>query len=220
MRCPISTLFRYLTLALPLVILPARAEDPPAKPPENLFDFGKDPLKPGPKTKPEPTTQPAQFGPAEVKVLSTHIDYVPLGPSTENGPPAHPTDPINSLDKFFIIRLQVRNTSSDKPLTYRTFAFPHGPASRQTYASLALGRKMLTLVNFGDQEPVGLTRTATIPPGKSIRDVLVFLPVAELDAKTMETPLNLSLPPQQLGLDPTAKPAKIDLDFSNVQKRE
>jgi hypothetical protein len=73
-------------------------------------------------------------------------------------------------------------------------------------------------VNFGEQEPVGLTRTAQIPPGKTISDVLVFLPVAELDAKTMGIPLKLTLPAEQLGV--TGKPVRVDLDFANVQKRE
>jgi hypothetical protein len=196
-----------------------RAEDPPATahPREDLFNFGKDPLKPGVK-RPEPTTQPARLGAAEIKVTSTHLDYVLLGPSTEHGPAPAGAETSNSQDKFLIIRLEIRNTSSDQTLTYHTFAFPFGPAGRETYASLALGRKMLTLVNFGEQEPVGLTRKAEIPPGKTISDVLVFLPVAELDAKTMGIPLKLTLPPEQLGV--TGKPVRVDLDFANVQKRE
>jgi hypothetical protein len=193
----------------------ARAEEPPApKPRQDLFDFGKGP----PKAKaPEPTTQPAQFGPAVVTVTATQLDYVPLGPSTEHGPAAA-AEPVTSQDKFFIIRLEIRNTGSDKPITYHTFAFPYGPAGRQTYASLALGRKMLTLVNFGEQEPVGLTRAAEIPPGKSVHDVLVFLPVPELDGKTPGSPLKLTLPAEQLGV--TGKPGRVDLDLANVQRRE
>jgi hypothetical protein len=186
-------------------------------PREDLFNFGKDPLKPGAK-RAEPTTQPAQIGAAEVKVTSTHIDYVMLGPSTAHGPAPVGVDPVNSQDKFFIVRLEIRNTSSDKPLTYHTFALPFGPAGRETYASLALGRKMLTLVNFGEQEPIGLTRTAEIAPGKTVNDVLVFLPVPEMDARTMGTPLKLTFPAEQVGA--AGKAVRVDLDFANVQKRE
>jgi len=220
MRCPICFIVRPRAL-LGVLLLAGFAlavcgqEPPPRKPGESLFDFGKGPAK---ARRPEPTTQPAQIGSAEVKVTSTHLDYVPLGPSTEHGPAAAGAEPVNSQDKFLIIRLEIRNTSSDKALTYHTFALPFGPANRETYASLALGRKMLTLVNFGEQEPIGLRRSAEIPPGKTVKDVLVFLAVPELDAKTMEMPLKLTLPPEQLGVG--GKPVRIDLDFANIQKRQ
>jgi hypothetical protein len=219
-RRPLRALVPLITL-VPLLLAtpPARAaEDPaPAKPGDGLFEFGKDPLKPGAKPKPQPATKPAQIGQAEIRVLSTRLDYVTLGPSTENGPAPTNVDPVNSQDKFLIVTLNVRNASQDRPLTYHTFAFPFGPANSQTYASLGLGRKMLTLVNFGEQEPVGLSRTAAIPPGKSITDVLVFLPIPDLDAVSVESPLRLTLPPQQLGAAGKAVP--IELDFANLQKR-
>lgn len=222
MRCPFRSILCAQALLALIVVssftLDVRGEDPPgSKSRQDLFDFGKDPLKPGAK-RAEPTTQPAPLGSAVVRVTSTHLDYVTLGPSTEHGPAPAGVDPVNSQDKFLIIRLEIRNTSSDKPLAYHSFALPFGPAGRETYASLALGRKMLTLVNFGEQEPIGLTRTAAIGPGKTVNDVLVFLPVPELEAKTMGTPLKLTLPAEQVGA--AGKAVRVDLDFANVQKRE
>jgi hypothetical protein len=220
-RCPLrSHALLAVLLLTPLLPQVARADDPPAapKPRQDLFDFGKDPLKPTVK-RPDPATQPAQIGSAEVKVTSTHLDYVQLGPSTEHGPAPAGAEVANSQDKFLIIRLEIRNTSADKPLSYHTFALPFGPAGRETYASLAMGRKMLTLVNFGEQEPVGLTRAAEIGPGKVISDVLVFMAVPELEGKgAAGTPLKLTLPAEQLGV--TGKPVRVDLDLANVQKRE
>jgi hypothetical protein len=207
-------------LFTPLLPQVARGDDPPPapKPRQDLFDFGKDPLKPTVK-RPDPTTQPAQMGPVQVRVTSTHMDYVPLGPSTEHGPAPAGAEVANSQDKFLIIRLEIRNTSADKPVSYHTFALPFGPAGRETYASLALGRKMLTLVNFGEQEPVGLTRAVEIAPGKAVNDVLVFMAVPELAGKgAAGTPLKLTLPAEQLGV--VGKAVRVDLDLANVQKRE
>lgn len=192
----------------------ARAEDPPANN-GRLFDFDKETRQPGVKPKPSAATQPAKIGPAEVRVVSTHFDFVPLGPSTERGPAPENPDISNSQEKFLFIKLEIRNTS-DRPLTYHTFALPFGPAGRETYASLSFGQKSLTLVNFGDQEPQGLTRTSQIPPGKSITDVLVFMPIPQLDAQSSETPLRLALPPQQLAQD--GKALRVDIAFSTMQR--
>jgi hypothetical protein len=192
-----------------------RGQDPPANN-GGLFDFGKERRQPGVKPKAPAATQPAKIGPAEVKVVSTHFDYVPLGPSTEHGPAPENADITNSQDKFLLIKIEIRNTG-DRPLTYHTFALPFGPSGRETYASLSFGQKMLTLVNFGDLEPQGLTRTAQVPPGKSVTDVLVFLPIPELDARSSETPLRLALPPQQLAQD--GKPLRVDVAFSTIQRR-
>ena len=222
MRCSISIHVRpmlLLTVGLVAAALlhpnATRAEDPPANN-GGLFNFDKDSRNPGGKPRTLPTTQPARIGAAEIKVLATHLDYVPLGPSTEHGPAPENAETNNSQDKFLILKLEIRNTSTDKPLTYHTFAFPFGSAGRETYASLAFGKKMITLVNFGDQEPIGLMRKAQIPPGKSITDVLVFLPIAEFDATSTQTPLTLTLPPQQL--DAEGKPMKIDIDYATIQR--
>jgi hypothetical protein len=222
MRCSISTYVRP-RLALTIGFLAAaflppnatRAQDPPANN-GGLFNFDKDARTPGAKPRTLPATQPARIGAAEIKVLTTQLDYVPLGPSTEHGPAPEGAETNNSQDKFLSIKLEIRNTSTDKPLAYHTFAFPFGSAGRETYASLAFGKKMVTLVNFGEQEPVGLVRTAQIPPGKSITDVLVFLPIAEFDATSSQTPLTLTLPPQQLGAD--GKPMKVDIDYATIQR--
>jgi len=221
MRYSISTYVRptfVLTVGLiaaAFLAPSASRADPPANN-DGLFNFDKDARTPGGKPKTLPATQPARIGAAEVKVLATQLDYVPLGPSTEHGPAPENAETNNSQDKFLSIKLEIRNTSTDKPLTYHTFAFPFGSAGRETYASLAFGKKMVTLVNFGDQEPVGLVRTAQIPPGKSITDVLVFLPIPEFDATSSQTPLTLTLPPQQLGGD--GKPMKVDIDYATIQR--
>jgi hypothetical protein len=224
MRCPISTHVRPMLLltggllaAAAVAASVARAQTPPAGN-GGLFNFDKDARTPAAKTKPLPATQPVKIGPAEIKVLATHLDYVALGPSTEHGPVPENAETNNSQDKFLSIKLEIRNTSPDKPLAYHTFAFPFGAAGRETYASLAFGKKMVTLVNFGDQEPQGLTRTAQIPPGKSITDVLVFLPIPDFDATSSGTPLTLSLPPQQLGGE--GKPMKTDIDYATIQRRQ
>lgn len=223
MRCPISTHVRptlFLPSVLAAVLVSAgvvRAQDPPANN-GGLFNFDKDARTPGAKTKPLPATQPVKIGPAEIKVLATQLDYVPLGPSTEHGPAPENAETNNSQDKFLTLKLEIRNTSADKPLSYHTFAFPFGPAGRETYASLAFGKKMITLVNFGEQEPQGLTRAAQIAPGKAITDVLVFLPIPDFDATSTRTPLTLSLPPQQLGVD--GKPMKVDIDYATILRRQ
>jgi len=205
-------------LAAVLVCAGAALGQAPPAGNDGLFNFDKDARKPGATPKTLPATQPAKIGPAEIKVIATRLDYVALGPSTEHGPAPENAETNNSQDKFLSIKLEIRNTSPDKPLTYHTFAFPFGAAGRETYASLAFGKKMITLVNFGDQEPQGLTRTAQIPPGKSITDVLVFLPIPDFDATSSGTPLTLSLPPQQLGAE--GKAMKIDIDYATIQRRQ
>ncbi|HEY7118169.1 MAG TPA: hypothetical protein VH475_16385 [Tepidisphaeraceae bacterium] len=196
----------------------ARAEDEKSETTGNggIFDFGKDPRPVPGKTRPQAATRPAQVGPVEVRVLAARLDYVTLVPSTESGQPASNADPIKSQDKFLAIAIELRNTGTD-PVTYHSFAWPFGPQENATYAALAApGRQMLTLVNFGDLEPAGLTRTAQIPPGKTVTDILVFLPNQQLQSRNFDAPLKLALPPQQLGA--TGRNVTLEIDGSSIQR--
>jgi hypothetical protein len=136
-----------------------------------------------------PATRPAivaRIGNATVRVSYAGIDRVKLrarGPKVD--------EPDSPERRFLLIRLEISNLGAGG-LPYRSYSGT--TAAARDHASLRDSpRHYVTLFDFGDYEPEGLTREATIPAGRSITDLLVF----DLPAETAD--LTLFLPQGNLG---------------------
>lgn len=114
----------------------------------------------------KPIEKPDNSG-LDIKIKSVRFDYVKL---RKAGTPS--ADEAQSKDKVFIFTLEITN-KGQKDVSYKTFN--GAPGGKNDYASLIDSkRKYVTLADFGDLEPVDITRTATLKPGDTITDVLCF----------------------------------------------
>ena len=103
----------------------------------------------------------------EIKIKSVKLDYVKLGKA---GTPS--ADEAQSRDKVFIFTLEIAN-KGQKEVSYKSFN--GAPGGKNDYASLIDSKKKyVTLADFGDLEPIDITRTATLKPSDTIVDVLCF----------------------------------------------
>jgi hypothetical protein len=124
--------------------------------------------------------RPIRVGNAEFVITGARVGRVPL---LQFGQPSH------SNHSLLMISLTIKNLSDTQKLSYRTWAG----------ADLAIGHDYATLkdelgneynrVSFGLVDIVGRTRAASIYPGDTISDVLVFeVPVSKATTLDMELP--------------------------------
>jgi len=113
-----------------------------------------------------PKTKPSVV----VTIKSVKLDYARLkkvGADAVAG-----DEDLHSKDRMLIFTLQITN-KGEADVTYKTFNGE--PGGKGDYASLVDSKqKYVVLADFGDMEPMDVTRTATIKPGQTITDVLVF----------------------------------------------
>jgi hypothetical protein len=103
----------------------------------------------------------------EITIKSVKLEYVKLRKTSGDT-----SEESMSKEKVLIFTLVITN-KGQKEVTYKTFN--GAPGGKNDYASLIDNkRKFVTLADFGDLEPEGITRTATLKPGESIMDVLCF----------------------------------------------
>jgi len=114
----------------------------------------------------KPIERPDSSG-LDIKIKSVKFDYVKL---RNAGTPS--ADEAQSKEKVFIFTLEITN-KGQKEVSYKTFN--GAPGGKNDYASLIDSKKKyVTLGDFGDLEPIEITRTATLKPGDTITDVLCF----------------------------------------------
>jgi hypothetical protein len=151
----------------------------PADPPAIGPAPGEAPARPAPEPAPPPLV--ATIGPVTVRVLYARVDTVPL--ETARGP-------IRSDEPRLMIALEVANASPTRKVDYLGWAAP----------GFALGRDTATLKDelgntyrrayFGlGEHVVGQSPAASIYPGKTLPDLLVFEPpVPAARSLTLELP--------------------------------
>ena len=164
----------------------------PVQPAADPHPAGSTAAVPNRPTPPNPTAVlpiglARQWNNRSLKVLAARIDTIALTSVTGNR---------RSQDKFLIITIEAANTASRpdqyQQLTYITLR--GNPASRaRTFASLSdAGKRFYRRVNFGaDVYPTGgVSGSAPLGPGKSVRDILVFeRPAGATGPYRLELPL-------------------------------
>lgn len=145
---------------------------------------------------PAQTTRPTR-GPASqpnpgasglvVTIKSAKVDYLNLKKPLPGGN----FEDLVSNEKLLAIVLEITN-KGEKEITYNSF---NGAGGKDDHASLMdTKKKLAALVNFGDLQPAEITKQATLKPGDTVTDIVVFAP-PQGDAK----PATLFLPAKNHG---------------------